>query len=289
MRNLKIIFLGMLVAVVCVQAGGAASVVAQKSKAKGFKYSWKTERYFTGECVQGANERVCRCVLDKIKQQYSEADYWRLEKDLLKNKEHPDYIAYLTASVEECDMEYTNGHKYIDDIDRVLREVSELQTTDATVLGGRRDRADGVFNEGYGAGGAGGIGDGLVGLFGGGGGGISTKAKGNIKTPSARDVEINSGGGSRSAADIMKVVRQRTPGLRHIYNKFLNRKPGFQGKVTLRITIAPSGNVSAIAIASSTTGYAEFDAQIKSAVGNWTFSKVYGGNTTVNIPFTFSE
>lgn len=49
MRNLKIIFLGMLVAVVCVQAGGAASVVAQKSKAKGFKYSWKTERYFTGE------------------------------------------------------------------------------------------------------------------------------------------------------------------------------------------------------------------------------------------------
>lgn len=226
--------------------------------------------------------------MDKIKQQYSEADYWRLEKDLLKNKEDSDYIAYLTASVEKCDAEYANGQKYIDDIDRVLREVAGLQTTDGAVLDGRRGRADGGFNEGYAEGGAGGIGDGLAGLYGG-GGGIATKAKGNIRTPSTRDIEMSSGGGSRTAADIMKVVRQRTPGLCHIYNKFLNRKPGFQGKVTLRITIAPSGNVSAISIASSTTGYAEFDAQIKSAVGNWTFSKVYGGNTTVNIPFTFSE
>lgn len=67
----------------------------------------------------------------------------------------------------------------------------------------------------------GGIGDGLAGLFGGGDGGISTKAKGNIKTPSARDIDMGAGGGFRSAADIMKVVRQRTPGLRHIYNKFI--------------------------------------------------------------------
>lgn len=302
MLNLKIIMLGMLVAVACTQAGGAASVVAKKSKIKGYRYSWKTERYFSSECVQGANEDVCRCVLDKIRQQYSEADYWRLEKDLQNNKEHPDYIAYLTVSVEECDMEYTNGQKYIDDIDRVLRdvayvdnidrvlrEVSELQTTDATVLGGRRDRADVGFNEGYGAGGAGGVGDGLAGLFGGGGGGIATKAKGNIKTPSARDVDVKSGGGSRSAADIMKVVRQRTPGLRQIYDKFLKKKPGFRGRVALKFTIAPEGNIISISIDSSTTGYAEFDASIKGAVSAWTFSKVKSGNTTVTIPFTFSE
>ena len=87
----------------------------------------------------------------------------------------------------------------------------------------------------------------------------------------------------------MKVVRQRTPGLRHIYNKFLKKKPGFQGKVTLKFTIAPGGEVISISIASSTTGYGEFDAQIKGAVSNWTFSKVKSGNTTVTIPFTFSE
>ena len=288
MRNMKIILLGMLVAVACAQAGGAASFVAQKSKIKGYRYSWKTEQHFFSECVQGANEDVCRCVLDKIKQEYSEADYWRLEKDLQNNREHPDYIAYLTASVEKCDAEYANGQKYIDDIDRVLREVAELQTTDGTVLGGRRGRADGGFNEGYAEGGAGGIGDGLAGLWGG-GGGIATKAKGNIKTPSARDINLRAGGGSRSAADIMKVVRQRTPGLRHIYNKYLKKKPGFQGKISLKFTIAPDGSVISISIASSTTGYDEFDAQVKSAVSRWTFEKVKSGNTTVTVPFTFTE
>ena len=104
-----------------------------------------------------------------------------------------------------------------------------------------------------------------------------------------RDIDMGAGGGSRSAADIMKVVRQRTPGLRHIYNKCLKKKPGFQGKVTLRFTIAPGGEIISISTVSSTTGYSEFDNEIKNAVSRWTFSKVKSGNTTVTIPFTFSE
>ena len=192
-----------------------------------------------------------------------------------------------TASAAAYDL--MKNQKFTKDIDKVLKDVAGLQTTGKTVLGGRRGKADGGFNEGYAEGGAGGIGDGLAGLFGGGGGGIATKAKGNIKTPSARDIDMGAGGGSRSAADIMKVVRQRTPGLRHIYNKFLKKKPGFQGKVTLKFTIAPGGEVISISIASSTTGYGEFDSSIKNAVGNWTFSKVKSGNTTVTIPFTFTE
>ena len=201
-------------------------------------------------------------------------------------------LKLLTAQTKNASAgayDLMKNQKFSKDIDKVLKDVAGLQTTGKTVLGGRRGKADGGFNEGYAEGGAGGIGDGLAGLFGGGGGGISTKAKGNIKTPSARDIDMGAGGGSRSAADIMKVVRQRTPGLRHIYNKFLKKKPGFQGKVTLKFTIAPGGEVISISIASSTTGYGEFDAQIKNAVGNWTFSKVKSGNTTVTIPFTFSE
>ena len=181
------------------------------------------------------------------------------------------------------------NQKCTKDIDKVLKDVAGLQTTGKTVLGGRRGKADGGFNEGYAEGGSGGIGDGLAGLLGGGGGGIATKAKGSIKTPSERDIDMGAGGGSRSAADIMKVVRQRTPGLRHIYNKFLKKKPGFQGKVTLKFTIAPGGEVISISIASSTTGYGEFDGEIKNAVSRWKFSKVKSGNTTVTIPFTFSE
>jgi TonB family protein len=179
--------------------------------------------------------------------------------------------------------------KFSKDINKVLKDVAGLQTTGKTVLGGRRGKADGGFNEGYAEGGSGGIGDGLGSLLGGGGGGIATRAKGTIKTPSARDIDMGAGGGSRSAADIMKVVRQRTPGLRHIYNKYLKKQPGFAGKVTLRFTIAPGGDVITISIVSSSTGYSEFDNAVKNAVKRWTFSKVKSGNTTVTIPFTFSE
>lgn len=244
MHTMKYSLFILLAAVVYAQAGGAASVVAQKSKTKGFSYSYETEEIFMNECTQGANQRVCRCVFGKIKQQYSEADYWKLENDLRKNVDHPEYISYLTESVEQCDAEYTE------------------------------DRS-------------GGIGDGLAGMLGG-GGGIATKAKGSIRTPSERDIEIGAGS-SRSAADIMKVVRQRTPGLRHVYNKFLKKKPGFQGKVALKFTIAPEGEIISISIASSTTGYGEFDNEIKTAVSRWKFNKVKSGNTTITVPFTFSE
>ena len=201
-------------------------------------------------------------------------------------------LKLLTAQTKNASAgayDLMKNQKFSKDIDKVLKDVAGLQTTGKTVLGGRRGKADGGFNEGYAEGGSGGIGDGLAGLLGGGGGGIATKAKGSIRTPSERDIDMGAGGGSRSAADIMKVVRQRTPGLRHIYNKFLKKKPGFQGKVTLKFTIAPGGEVISISIASSTTGYGEFDGEIKNAVSRWKFSKVKSGNTTVTIPFTFSE
>ena len=201
-------------------------------------------------------------------------------------------LKLLTAQTKNASAgayDLMKNQKFSKDIDKVLKDVAGLQTTGKTVLGGRRGKADGGFNEGYAEGGSGGIGDGLAGLLGGGGGGIATKAKGSIKTPSERDIDVGAGGGSRSAADIMKVVRQRTPGLRHIYNKFLKKKPGFQGKVTLKFTIAPGGEIISISIASSTTGYGEFDGEIKTAVSRWKFSKVKSGNTTVTIPFTFSE
>ena len=201
-------------------------------------------------------------------------------------------LKLLTAQTKNASAaayDLMKNQKFTKDIDKVLKDVAGLQTTGKTVLGGRRGKADGGFNEGYAEGGSGGIGDGLAGLLGGGGGGIATKAKGSIKTPSMRDIDMGAGGGSRSAADIMKVVRQRTPGLRHIYNKCLKKKPGFQGKVTLRFTIAPGGEIISISTVSSTTGFGEFDTEVKNAVSRWTFSKVKSGNTTVTIPFTFSE
>ena len=156
-----------------------------------------------------------------------------------------------------------------DVIDKILKDVTGLQTT------------------GNAEGGSGGMGDGLAGMLSGDGDGVATKAKGSVKTPSESDIDVVSS--SRSAEDIVKVVHQRTPGLRHIYNKFLKQKSGFQGSVTLKFTIAPGGEVVSISIVSSMTGYDKFDDEIKTAVSRWKFGKVKSGSTTVVIPFTFSQ
>lgn len=249
------LFCLLVTATIAQAAGGAASLVAEKSTAKGFNYSWQTEEQFVRDCSFGANEQVCECVIKELESEYSEETYLKFDEDLKNNIEHPDFISFLSNAIKKCDTKVANKN----------------------------------YHDGYVESGSGGIGDGLAGMLGGGGGGIATKARGSIKTPSERDVDLVAGGGSRSAADIMKTVRQRTPGLRHIYNKYTKKKPGFQGKVALRFTIAPGGEVISISIASSTTGYGEFDGEIKNAVSRWKFGKVKSGNTTVTIPFTFSE
>ena len=205
----------------------------------------------------------------------------RRTKNLCQNKKS-GVLKLLTAQTKNASAggyDLMKNQKFSKDIDKVLNDVAGLQTTGKSQLGGRRGKADGGSNEGYAEGG---IGDGLAGLLGG-------KAKGSIKTPSERDIDMGAGDGSRGKAEIMKVMRQRTPGLRHTYNKFLKKRPGFSGRVTLKFTIAPGGEIISISIASSTTGYAEFDNEIKNAVSRWTFGVIKSGITTVTLPFTFAE
>lgn len=181
------------------------------------------------------------------------------------------------------------NQQFAKDIDKVIKNSNGLQVTGKTKIGEVRGKISDGFNQGMFAGGSGGIGNDITNLMGGPAGAISTQSMGNIKAPKENEIEWGSGPASRSATDIMKVVRQRTPGLRHVYNKYLKKMPGFQGKVTLKFTIAPGGEIISIALASSTTGYSEFDNEIKNTVGRWKFSKVKSGNTTVTIPFTFTE
>jgi TonB family protein len=151
------------------------------------------------------------------------------------------------------------------------------------------DYATGGFNAGYAEGCSGGIGDMLGSLMGGSAGCIGTKAKGSLKAPSARDIDMGSGDGSRSKQEIMQVVNARMPGLRNIYNKYLKLKPDFSGKVVLKFTIAPGGDIISIAIVSSTTDYSDFDNAVKSMVATWKWKVIKSGNTTPTIPFNFTE
>ena len=156
-------------------------------------------------------------------------------------------------------------------IDEVLSKVRDLQISGETELGCRLGSTTGGFNEGY---------------AGSGSGDIGTKAGDGLTHPT---VDISSGGGSRSRAEIIDVVNARMQGLRNIYNKYLKLKPGFSGKVTLKFTIAPSGDIISISIISSTTGYSEFDNAIKAMVATWKWKAIKSGNTTPTIPFSFEE
>ena len=114
--------------------------------------------------------------------------------------------------------------------------------------------------------------------------------KGHVKVPSFSDIDLKfEKDANRSASDVMKVVRQRTPGLRHIYNQRLKSNSGLQGVITLKITIAPSGEILDVSIFSSTTKDYDFDAEIQEKVSCWTFGKIKSGKTTVTMPLIFSK
>lgn len=95
---------------------------------------------------------------------------------------------------------------------------------------------------------------------------------------------------TRSSASILAIIRSHAPGLRHVYNGYLKQAPGMSGKLELRFSIAPGGDVIELAVASSTTGAPDFDAEIARQVKTWRFDPVRGpGNDRVTVPFTFSE
>lgn len=95
---------------------------------------------------------------------------------------------------------------------------------------------------------------------------------------------------ARSSASILAVIRSHAPGLRHAYNSYLKRYPGMAGKLSVSFSIAPGGDVVELAVLSSTTGAADFDAEVGRMVRSWRFDPVKApGNDHVTVPFNFSE
>lgn len=115
----------------------------------------------------------------------------------------------------------------------------------------------------------------------------STRPSGKVLIPSwADDIKVR---GSRSAKDVLETIRRRGPELCDIYNNFLKKKSGFDGRVVLRFEIAPSGEVVRTAVAYSSTGYEEFDNAVSDYVGGISFGEVESGSTKVVVPLTFYQ
>ncbi len=166
------------------------------------------------------------------------------------------------------ELESIKNAKYSDEINDVLKEVG--------VNGKEHQKKS-----------EGGIGDGLKCLVGGPGCDNANKvktAKERFKLPSEDDIDVQ---GALDKADVFKVIRQHCR-LIPYYRRALRQKPGFQGTIVLKLIIDTEGTIAGSSIVSSTTGYDEFDEEIKNDVSSLIFPKSKSGNTTVVIPLKFS-
>ena len=116
---------------------------------------------------------------------------------------------------------------------------------------------------------------------------IIEKAKGFAKTPTFEELSLERGVYD-DRVSFLRPIRQRTPGLRHIYNKHLKKSPSFSGTIVFRLNINADGTVQKVKIDSTTTGNKAFDEEIKKAVSRWNFPKKNSGDVAT-FPIKFYE
>ena len=133
---------------------------------------------------------------------------------------------------------------------------------------------------GAGGGGARGRGDGTGSGIGGGGGPGGNGAGGNV---------TKGGGGkaSRSIEDVRLVFERNKGSIYAIYNRALREEPGLQGKVVLKLVIAPEGNVIDVRIESSDLKTPELEAKLLARIRQFDFGAKDVNQMVVSYPVDF--
>lgn len=159
---------------------------------------------------------------------------------------------------------------------------------------GNGDRMGEQGGMGFGFGGPAGVGAGVATnrqgkdpTFGKGGKGVKTGPVRTVLRPAAVDLEDNAG--SRSAESILRVIRAHVGGFRYTYEKFLKENPAIGGKISLKFTIGPAGDIVAIEIAGSNTGNTTLDQEIKDKARRMKFDAIDKGNVTVTYAFVLDK
>jgi len=123
---------------------------------------------------------------------------------------------------------------------------------------------EGAIGGGGGGGGARGRGDGNGSGVGGAGGNGSGGAGGTLQRG-------GSGKASRSIEDVKLVFERNKGSIYAIYNRALREEPSLQGKVVLKLTIAPSGGVVECRIESSELRTPELEAKLLARIRQFDF------------------
>jgi len=115
------------------------------------------------------------------------------------------------------------------------------------------------------------------------GGGLAMRAR--VTPPKPTDIDMGGDAGTRSSESILRVIRQNIGGFRYVYEKFLRDNPNLGGKISLRFTIAPSGDILQIAVVASNTGNDAMDDNVKEQAKKMKFDSIDKGNVTVTYAF----
>ena len=86
-RSFLGLFLGILLASTEAYAGG---------------YSEPTRKAFMQDCTQGANEKECLCVLDKLQNQYSEKAFSNYYSGMRKGAGDADFLTFMVSAATGC-------------------------------------------------------------------------------------------------------------------------------------------------------------------------------------------
>jgi TonB family protein len=132
---------------------------------------------------------------------------------------------------------------------------------------------------GAGGGGSRGRGDG-TGSGVGGGGGNGSGGGGNI-------TKGGSGKASRAIEDVRLVFERNKGSIYAIYNRALRDEPGLQGKVVLKLTIAPSGGVIDLRIVSSELKLPDVEQKLLARIRTFDFGAKDVNEMVVNYPLDF--
>jgi len=138
--------------------------------------------------------------------------------------------------------------------------------------------AGGGGGGGPGGGGARGRGDGTGSGYGGGSGGSGaggTLAKGG------------SGKASRSIEDVRLVFERNKGAIYAIYNRALREEPGLQGKVVVRLTISPSGQITDARLESSELKTPDLEAKLLARIRQFDFGAKDVAELSISYPLDF--
>jgi TonB family protein len=115
----------------------------------------------------------------------------------------------------------------------------------------------------------------------------ATEVKSTIATSSLKKKSKSDRNVSRSQEDIQIVFDKHKGAIFNIYNRALRSDPSLEGKVVFRLTIAPSGQVTAISVVSSDLGNETLERKLLARIKMINFGAKPVDTVTLTYPIDF--